>query len=62
MVICLGVRWDRLQPSHDLNWIDVKETDEYMGNDRKDSIIKKYKFISVSFSNVFIVRVELLQH
>lgn len=33
-----------------------------MGNDRKDSIIKKYKVISVSFSNVFIVRVELLQH
>lgn len=45
-----------------LNWIDVKETDEYMGNDRKDSIIKKYKVISVSFSNVFIVRAELLQH
>lgn len=45
-----------------LNWIDVKETDEYMGNDRKDSIIKKYKVISVSFSNVFIVLVELLQH
>lgn len=43
-----------------LNWIDVKETDEYMGNDRKDSIINKV--ISVSFSNVFIVRVELLQH